>query len=139
MNWTTNLKRKRGQCSFIVQSGADAKRRNQWLWPSHLEAEAEELVETLPSAAALPDGAGGGGRRPGLRRGVLARCLLPEKEAPAPVEADPLIGPERCTRHQSKKIQNRSTSPRKRTKILETDRAGNGKGRRVPSDLPLAV
>jgi hypothetical protein len=102
MNWTTNRTRKRDQCSFIVREDTKGRLSQSMDLALTPEAEAEELVQTLPSAAALPDGAADGGLRQGLRRGVLARCLLPEKEAPAPVEADPLIGLERCTRHQSK-------------------------------------
>jgi hypothetical protein len=79
---------------------------------SHLEAEVEELVEPLPAAAALASGASsrrrgrGQGLRPGFLGGVLARCILPEQEAPAPVEADLLVGLERCTaRHGRGKIR----------------------------------
>jgi hypothetical protein len=48
------LKSKAGQCSFIVQSGADNKEStsHQSTSCSHIEAEVEELVEALP--AALP-------------------------------------------------------------------------------------
>jgi hypothetical protein len=46
-------------------------------------------------------------------------------EAPTPVEADLLVALERCTARHESKNQNRSTSVRKRTKMLKTDRIGN--------------
>ena len=92
---------------------------------SHLDAEAEEeLVQaSLPAAAAFPARAwssleataalpaGARGCRqsvgPGVVGGTLDRILLPEQEAPAPVQGDLLVFFERCTGKAWHKRSNR--------------------------------
>ena len=92
---------------------------------SHLDAEAEEkLVQasfpaaaafpararsSLESTAALPAGARGCRQSvgPSVVGGTLDRILLPEQEAPAPVEGDLLVFFERCTGKAWHKRSNR--------------------------------
>jgi hypothetical protein len=111
---------------------------NQWIWLSHLKLKPRNLFRPFhPPPPFLT----------GLLMVVFARgsdaassrvAFCQRRKLRHPLKL--ILSSALSAAHDARvKFQNRSTSPRKRTKILETDRTGNGNRRRVPSDLPLAV